>query len=405
MSSTFEITLADWQVEIFLNSDRRFVIVPKGRRVGGTIGMAYACVIWILSNRASTILWGDTIQSNIDRYVSRYFEPILKKLNVGYKYNKVSKQLQIKGGWIDFRSADRPENWEGFGYDVVCLNEAGIILKDEYLYSNSVLPMLLDNPNSRLFAIGTPKGKYLKDGREHPFYRLYIDGLKDKDKYLVRTITTFDSPFLQEDKIRSLMNEIKKFGDAIVKQELYGEFIERDMDLVFTDIVLIDELPDNLQYIYGLDFGYVKDPTALIKLGLDNREKKIYVAEMFYGVVESIETIASMIKSKIDKSIDLIVADSHGQQIAMIRELQGKGLNVQPMKSKAVIEGILKMLDYDICVTKSSSNLIRELNTYSFIDKVGKVVQDHNNHAIDAMRYAFDYVNPVGQKKGQYYVV
>jgi hypothetical protein len=35
------------------------------------------------------------------------------------------------GSVIDFGSAERPENLEGFSYDFVVLNEAGIILKKE----------------------------------------------------------------------------------------------------------------------------------------------------------------------------------------------------------------------------------------------------------------------------------
>ena len=41
-------------------------------------------------------------------------------------------------GVSDFRSVDRPENIEGFGYDKAFLNEAGIILRDEYLWYNAI---------------------------------------------------------------------------------------------------------------------------------------------------------------------------------------------------------------------------------------------------------------------------
>ena len=54
----------------------------------------------------------------------------------------------------------------------IFLNEAGIILKNNYLYTNTILPMLMDYPDSQLIAAGVPKGKIKKDGTEHIFYTL-----------------------------------------------------------------------------------------------------------------------------------------------------------------------------------------------------------------------------------------
>lgn len=390
--ASIRISLSDWQVDVFLKKKQKFIIIPKGRRVGGTMGAASAAIIWMLKSNGLKILWGDTIHSNIDKYVARYFEPVLKENQIEYSYNKMAKQLTINGGWIDFRSADRPENWEGFGYDTVILNEAGIILKNEYLYSNSVLPMLLDNPASRLFAIGTPKGKYLRDGSEHPFYRLFKQA-KENENYYTRTITPFESPFLRQQDIDNLIKEMTPFGDAVIKQEIYGEFIERDADVVFKEFEISEEFPEYLNWLSGLDFGYTKDPTALVRVAVDERTKAIFLDELLYTTkFANIDELSEAITNTPAKE-RLIIADSHGQQIAIIRELQKKGLNVKESKSKAVFEGIFKMLSYKIIVTKRSKNLISEMNTYSFIDRVGKLLEDRNNHAIDAARYAFEYVS------------
>ncbi len=35
----------------------------------------------------------------------------------------------------------------------------------------AVLPMMMDHPEAQLFALGVPKGKYLKTGKIHPFYQ------------------------------------------------------------------------------------------------------------------------------------------------------------------------------------------------------------------------------------------
>ena len=221
------LTYAEWQEQVFFDwkPKVRFKVVPKGRRVGGTKGAANACIDYLLQGE-SPILWGDTINSNIDRYFERYFFPELKENEVPFEYSKVDKQLKINGGVIDFRSADRPENWEGFGYKLIILNEAGIILKNPYLYTNAVLPMLMDFKDSKLIAIGTPKGKYLKNGQKHPYYQLYENAMKGVEGYESRTITSYNSPFLTKEIVKLLEEEIAAMSPKMVQQEIYGEFID-----------------------------------------------------------------------------------------------------------------------------------------------------------------------------------
>ena len=47
-----------------------------------------------------------------------------------WKYRANRNDIKIGNTVCDFRSADKPENIEGFGYALVILNEAGIILKN-----------------------------------------------------------------------------------------------------------------------------------------------------------------------------------------------------------------------------------------------------------------------------------
>ena len=76
-----------------------------------------------------------------------------------WNWRKQQKILEINGAYIDFRSIDNPENLEGMGYDKGFLNEAGIILKNEYLWNNAIKPMFWDFPNVKVVIGGTPKGK------------------------------------------------------------------------------------------------------------------------------------------------------------------------------------------------------------------------------------------------------
>lgn len=213
------------QMDIFFPEvQARHTIIPKGRRFGATHGAANACIEWGIEGMP--MLWGDTVSGNIDRYWERYFQPSLRANGIDGHLNTRTRVATIANGYIDFRSADRPENWEGFGYRKIILNEAGIILKDPYLYTNAVRPMMLDHQDSELFALGVPKGKMLKDGTEHPFYTLWQR--IGTPGYNGRAYSSYDNPMNSVEDVDALVQDILSTGGAeMVQQEVYGEFIDR----------------------------------------------------------------------------------------------------------------------------------------------------------------------------------
>lgn len=229
-----DISYLDYQIPFFFDwkPGVKYKVCPKGRRAGITRGAAHAVIEWLMGDKKCPggvpVLWGETTHGNIERYFERYFLPVLEQNKIKHRFDKQSKKLTIKGQFCDFRSEDNPENWEGFGYGIIFLNEAGIILKNRSLYTNSVLPMLLDFGDSKLIAAGVPKGKILKDGTEHPFYTLAKRAEEGNPHYGYLHLTSYDNPLLSEQDIRDLEDEIALFSPEQVRQEIYGEFIETD---------------------------------------------------------------------------------------------------------------------------------------------------------------------------------
>lgn len=198
-------------------------MVPAGRRSGKTSGAKDGAIIG--AAQGDPILWVDTINSNIDRYYERYFEPTLIQEGLDYEWNVQKRLLKIESGYIDFRSADKPQSIEGFGYRKIFLNEAGIILKSNYLYTNAILPMLMDFADSQLYAFGTPKGKVTKDGSSHKYWELWQSVLNGDPNYSGGQYSSYSNPTLSKENIQELEKEIEKEG-ASASQEIGGEFIE-----------------------------------------------------------------------------------------------------------------------------------------------------------------------------------
>lgn len=230
------------QRKIFFESDARFKIIAKGRRFGLTKGFANY-VIENMIDDVSPILWVDTIYGNIERYIERYFIPVLKDLPKNlWKYRVNRNDLKVANSVCDFRSADKPENIEGFGYALIILNEAGIILKNRRLWEESIRPMLLDY-KAKVLIGGTPKGKRLKRSNEkHLFYELFEKGRIEDPSLTLRmkdslwesfNFSSYDNPLIDKNEIDELANDI---SPALREQEIYGLFIdEKEIGIIKRD--------------------------------------------------------------------------------------------------------------------------------------------------------------------------
>lgn len=214
------------QIEIFHeNTEASFKIIPKGRRFGFTKGAAHACMEW-MSEGIYPLLWTDTINGNIDRYFDRYFRPVLKLIPKKYwNWNQQKKIFTLGDAYMDFRSADVPQSIEGFGYKKIILNEAGIILKDDYLYSNAILPMLMDYPESQLIAGGVPKGKFKRDGTKHKFFELWEKVVAGEPGFWGKQYSSYDNPLLTKESIQQIFDEI---SPAESDQEIFAKFTETE---------------------------------------------------------------------------------------------------------------------------------------------------------------------------------
>lgn len=248
MPTSLNLVYTPAQGELFFELPKigNRVVIPKGRRFGATYGACQFCVESMMKDN-KTILWVDTIQSNLDAYYNRYFLPILQQIDKSaYSYNISKHELTLvssdnKTKKCYFRSAERPENLEGFAYDIMILNEAGIILSGQHgrnLWYNSLLPMTLDY-NPVVFFLGTPKGKMAKK-HEHSetgkslYYELACKGGLDNNPitpgWVTKTYSSYDNPHLNQELIAEIETDVPY---AIRQQEIHGKFLDAGTEEIF----------------------------------------------------------------------------------------------------------------------------------------------------------------------------
>lgn len=360
----------DKQQSIF-DSKARYKIVAKGRRFGLTTGAANNLIEDALRDRYQSALWVDTVNSNIERYVERLFLPHLNKLpHHLWSWRKQLKILNIKNAYIDFRSADRPENIEGFGYHRVFLNEAGIILKDPYLWNNAIRPMLWDY-NAPALIGGTPKGRGV-------FYELALRGQdRSQTQYEFFQFSSFDNPYLN---LEELKGEMKDLPDRVVQQEIYAQFLE-DTGVVFRgvlDICTATPLPPmrNHLYVIGLDLAKVEDYTVM---AIYDRASNAQVYQDRFNKLEwpyQKEKIKHYAKYYNNA---LVTIDATGIGDPIADDLLRDGVGVEPIKftneaKKQLIEKLSVYIEQKRIRMLRIPESIQEFNSFTYdISTSGKI--------------------------------
>ena len=150
--------------------------------------------------------------------------------------------------------------------------------------------------------------------------------------------------------------------------------------------------PDDYKWrIYGLDFGYTNDPTALVEIRL--YRGNLHVKEHLYRSGLTNQDISrEMERIGIDRN-ELIIADS--AEPKSIEEINRMGWHIRgAIKGKdSINQGIDILKRYKLIV--EGENIAKELNSYIWAkDRNGNLLNkpiDSFNHCIDAMRYAVSY--------------
>lgn len=414
MTIDLELQYSEAQIKLFFPEESfpKYTIAPKGRRGGLTKGAANAFIeygisedLWFLPTGPLYALWGDTISANIDKYYERYFYPELKQLDPAlWKWKSQAHVLQVGRLTVDFRSADRPENWEGFGYHVIFLNEAGIILEDDYLFDNAVLPMLVDYPNAKLIAAGVPKGKRHKNG-QHKFYSLYLQALKDKENYRILKFTGRNNPFISKaelEQIASLMD------DATRQQEIEGEFVditEKKFLYAFSeDKHVIESYTPNKYLPLLTSWDFNKDPMTCL-IGQQTDQWTVYFFDEIEMLSGSTPEVCEVLAARYPGWDLDVTGDATGRNRSaltrgnlnhyrIIKEELGVGdrnllvpdVNLAHKDSRILCNSVLQ--NAHVFITRNCPKTINDIHTGN-VDEQGELIKDHKIglHHFDTFRY------------------
>ena len=372
----------------------RYFIVTGGRGSGKSF--AVNSVLLLLTYQAGhTILFTRyTLRAASISIIPEFIEK-LELLGVIDQF-KITKDEIINtgnGSKIIFRgiktsSGDQTANLKSLTGITTWVMDEAEELNDEDIFDKIDLSVRNKIQENRVILILNPTTK------EHFIYKRWFE---DRGVAAGSNITKEDTTYIHTTYLDNLDNLSESYIKQIetmkvrrpnrYKHTIEGAWLDKAEGVIFTDWS-IGEFQQVGKVVFGQDYGFSNDPSTLVKTSIDKENKVIYIQLCFYQTKLTTSEILQL--NKKFAADNFIVGDS--AEPRLITELS-RDCNVVPaIKGQGSITfGISLLQDYDLVITEDSTELIKELNNYCWLEKKSQTPVDNFNHAIDALRYAVSY--------------
>lgn len=172
-----------------------------------------------------------------------------------------------------------------------------------------------------------------------------------------------------------------------------GEYKRNSEARVFKNWITEEfERPEGTIYRLGADWGFSVDPSVLVRCSIEGN--RLYVDHEAYMIGCEIVNLPELFDRVPESRKWFCRADSARPETIAHMQKNGYPKMQAAQKGKGSIEeGISFLQSFDIVVHPRCTHLIDELNSYSYkrdplTDEILPIIEDKNNHVIDALRYA-----------------
>lgn len=303
------------------------------------------------------------------------------------KVNMSAFRIELpNGAEFIFKGMDNPEKIKSIkGISDVVMEEASEFTLDDY---TQLTLRLRDKAHKQ-------KQIYLMFNPVSKANWVYNAFFVKKPKNTVVYQTTYKDNRFLDAVTRENIEELANRNEAYYKIYALGEFATLDK-LVFPKYTKALLNKDDLRQFpsyFGLDYGFINDPSAFMHVKIDDDRKRLYVVEEYVKKGLTNDKIAESITA-LGYAKEPIRADSAEKKSN--QELRNLGIGrVIDVKKGAgsVMQGIQYLLQYEWIVDERCVKTIEELENYTW--KKDKATNeyinepvDSYNHCLDAIRYA-----------------
>lgn len=297
----------------------------------------------------------------------------------------------ITGATVEFKSFDSPQDAKGSRRDVLYVNECNGVsyeIVDELISRTREIVFLDYNPNAKFWV-------------HH--YLLEDKNQKDDIDYFISNFS--HNKMIPKNNLKRILGWKRKMEETgktywINKWNVYGLGLTGVTEgAVFINVIRIKSIPvfkimrKPFKQVYGLDFGFSQDPTALCLCIVQGDD--LYLKELLYKYkLTTPALIKELEKLNISKDDPIFADPQNGESILL---LQDAGFNCVPARkgSGSISAGIDLINSKNIHITENSLNWSLEIDNYVYKKVDGQYtdepIKDHN-HLWDSARYCLTEV-------------
>lgn len=369
-----------------------------GGSSGKSHGVVQKVVIKALSQewkQPRKILWVRKVAATIRDSLFEDVKGCLQSFGVWdmCEWNKTDNKVTLPNGAVFmFKGMDNPEKIKSVkGISDVVMEEASEFTLNDYTQLTLRLRERT-HLNKQIYLMFNPVSKL------NWVYKQFFAHNDPMPNVMIRQSSYKDNKFLDE-MTKQNLEELAKRNPAYYKIYALGEFATLDK-LVFPKYTkrLLNKDSDELKGLpsyFGLDFGYINDPSAFVHVKVDEANKRLYIVEEYVKQGMLNDEIAKVIQM-LGYQKEIITADSAEQK--SIAEIKRKGVQRMQPASKgkdSIMNGIQFISQYDIIIDERCTNTLEEFDNYTWkkdksTDEYINEPVDTYNHCIDALRYAVE---------------
>lgn len=380
-----DIALPEWAEGLW--TPARYKALFGGRGGGKSRSVATALVLKA-AQKPERILCAREVQKSIKDSVKRLLDDEIDRMGLRSFYTSTETEIRGANGSL-FLFAGLRGNAAGIksleGVTIAWTEEASTISKA----SLETLVPTIRSPNSELWFTWNP------DLATDPIDMMFRGEHPPPDA-IVKQINFEDNPWFPE--VLRLEMEWDRQRDPEKYAHIWlGEYRRNAEARVFKNWrIEAVEPPVGAIFRLGADFGYSVDPSCAIRSWIDGRNLCFdYEA---YRVGCEIDQLPDLFMSIPEAEKWPMVGDtSRPETISYLRRHGFPKIQAAVKGARSVEEGVAFMQSYDIVVHPRCQHLIDELTLYSYktdplTGAVLPVLEDKDNHLIDAARYATEGV-------------
>lgn len=376
------IQLPDWAKCLF-DESQRYLAIHGGRGSSKSRSVASALVIRA-SQKPLRILCTREIQNSIKASVKQLLDDEIARLGLSDVFKSTEYEIKGQNG-SQFLFAGLRHNVDSIksmeGIDICWVEEAQTISQS----SLDTLVPTIRKKGSQIWFTWNPKQN------TDPVDTMFR-GDTIPPRSLTKEVNWSDNPFFPEE-LRQEMEYDKQRDFDKYRHIWLGQYLQSSETRVFKNWTVAEfEEDKNAVLRFGADWGFSVDPTVLIRCYIEGR--KLYVTHEAYKVGCEIVDTPSLFMTVPDSESWPITADSaRPETISHMRKNGFPKIMPAVKGAKSLEEGIEWLKSFDIVVHPRCKHLIDELTLYSYktdplTNQVLPILEDKDNHVIDALRYA-----------------